>query len=99
MPVRPPIHDPLGFRPGKAPDRRSPAFYHRAKWQQLAASVLARDNYICRLMLPGCKVEASIADHIRERKAGGSDDPSNLRAVCASCHNRRHPEKWRATRD
>lgn len=49
--------------------------------------MIRRDGGICALCgEPG----ADTADHIVERRDGGSDDPANLRAVHRGCHNRRH---------
>jgi 5-methylcytosine-specific restriction endonuclease McrA len=68
-------------------------FYHSTAWRALRAGVLERDGYLCQLQLTGCMRRASTADHIVERREGGSDDDANVRAVCASCHNKRHPSK------
>ena len=91
MPMRPPIHQPIGPRPGRTPPRRSAQYYHSVKWQRVRLLVLERDLHRCRLLLSVCTTLATTADHIVERADGGSDDPSNLRAVCAECHNARHP--------
>ena len=99
MPTRPPLHQPFANRPGKTPRRDWDPFYHTAAWQRTRGRVLKRAGYRCEIALPGCIVLATTADHIRARTAGGSDDDSNLRACCAPCHNRRHPEKGRAARD
>ncbi len=93
MPMRPPIHRPIGDRPGRAPAYRSAAFYHTAAWQRMCELVLERDQRLCRIGLPGCLGAARIVDHIKERGDGGSDEPSNLRAVCWPCHNRRHKRR------
>jgi 5-methylcytosine-specific restriction protein A len=69
------------------------SFYHSKPWRSLRAEVLKRDGYLCQLQLMGCTGRATIADHIIERSDGGSDNDANLRAVCASCHNKRHPAK------
>jgi 5-methylcytosine-specific restriction protein A len=68
-------------------------FYHSKAWRSARARVLKRDGYLCQLRLMGCTDQATIADHIVERSDGGDDDEANLRAVCASCHNKRHPSK------
>jgi 5-methylcytosine-specific restriction protein A len=69
------------------------SFYHSKAWRALRARVLTRDGYMCQLQLIGCTGQATIVDYILERCEGGSDDNANLRAVCASCHNKRHPSK------
>jgi len=98
MPVRPPVHRPLGDNPSLRPQRRSDAFYHGAAWQRICAGVLARDGYRCQIALFGCRIRANTVDHIIAREDGGSDDDGNLRSCCAPCHNRRHPEKGGALR-
>jgi len=60
-------------------------FYRSAFWRALRAAILKRDP-ICRT--PGCGRPSSHADHIVPRSRGGSDDPSNLRGLCAGCHAR-----------
>lgn len=41
----------------------------------------------CRRCTPsGCTRESTDVDHIVNRAAGGSDDPSNLRGMCLPCH-------------
>jgi 5-methylcytosine-specific restriction enzyme A len=51
-------------------------------WAALRAAVLARDGRTCQL----CGSPATDVDHIVPRSAGGSDDPANLRSLCARCH-------------
>src|SRR3954464_587513 len=95
MPYRPPQHRPPGWKP--APKRFNPdhARYHGPAWRAIRQFVFIRDRATCQLRLPGCTIVATVADHIVEVAAGGSDDPWNVRAVCQGCHNRRHAEKGR----
>lgn len=55
-------------------------------WTRTRAAVLARDSYACRIGGPGCTTTATEVDHLVPLSAGGTDDPGNLRAVCAVCH-------------
>lgn len=64
----------------------SDPFYRSPTWRQLRAAVLRCDP-VCAT--PGCDRAASHVDHIRPRSEGGADALANLRALCASCHNRR----------
>lgn len=64
----------------------SDPFYRSKAWYMLRAKVL-RDTPSCTAT--GCSNRASHVDHIVPRRLGGSDDLSNLRALCAGCHNRR----------
>ncbi len=54
-----------------------------SNWSSLRTTVLKRDNYICKLQLPGCSVKATEVDH---RLEGDDHSLSNLQAVCSDCH-------------
>ncbi len=79
--------------------------------------IFARDDYHCRIRLPGCKHKegcyrcAEVLDHIIPALAGGRyHDPTNLRAACHHCNQKRkrrsgpkpttpkpqriYPERW-----
>ncbi|MDE2030563.1 MAG: HNH endonuclease [Alphaproteobacteria bacterium] len=61
--------------------------YGTQAWRKLAASVITRDGGICHICgLSG----ADTAHHLIEKREGGSDHPSNLRATHRGCHNRLH---------
>ena len=88
LPWKPPIHRPPGWSRAKRVRRdRLDRDYGTQAWRKLAASVIARDHGICHLCgQPG----ADTAHHLVEKRRGGSDDPSNLKAVHRGCHNRAH---------
>lgn len=72
-----------------APARRD-GFYQSSPWQRLARTVKEARGFRCE----ECGADKSadprglIADHVCERKDGGSDlDPANIRLLCAACHN------------
>jgi 5-methylcytosine-specific restriction endonuclease McrA len=52
--------------------------------------ILKRDNYTCRVRLPGCTNDApevgGHVDHIIPKDAGGTDQETNLRAACPTCN-------------
>lgn len=52
------------------------------------ARVLKRDDYACQLDVGGrkCLAPANQADHVIPAYQGGSDDESNLRALCSPHH-------------
>ena len=52
------------------------------EWQRTVARILARDRGVCYR----CGGQAVTADHLIPRSQGGSDQDSNLAAVCASCN-------------
>jgi 5-methylcytosine-specific restriction endonuclease McrA len=59
--------------------------------------VLRRDGYQCTA--PDCATPYRgfggllIADHIKKRQDGGTNELSNGRTLCPRCDNRRHREK------
>lgn len=57
-----------------------------ADWQRLRRRVLARDDHLCQLHLPGCLIDAEQVDHIISVVLGGEDTEENCRAVCRPCH-------------
>ena len=66
--------------------KRADPFYLSAEWKETRARVLERDGHRCTVR--GCDRRAFIADHIVSRKAGGSDDDSNMRSLCRAHDNR-----------
>jgi 5-methylcytosine-specific restriction endonuclease McrA len=52
-------------------------------WGSTVKRIKARDGYRC--VLCGSKDRVSV-DHITPRSQGGSDNDSNLRTLCHSCH-------------
>lgn len=57
------------------------------RWQKLRAQVLKRDKHLC---IP-CKKQGKLTlakevDHIVEKANGGTDEMSNLQAICTPCH-------------
>jgi len=55
-------------------------------WRSLRAQILARDRHRCTL----CGAPATEVDHIVRVIDGGTDHPSNLRALCRDCHAQRY---------
>jgi 5-methylcytosine-specific restriction protein A len=70
--------------------RRYYAMYPRKRvtypgWRKLRAFILQRDPF-CRDE-SGCTRRSTDVDHIIARRAGGSDEPSNLRGLCHRHHS------------
>lgn len=70
--------------------------YNSKRWKNKRQYILSRDGYTCQECRKyGKNTEAKIVHHIKEVE----DHPelsltnSNLVSVCASCHNKIHPEK------
>ena len=60
-------------------------------WRALRAQVLSRDRHRCRI----CGKPATHVDHVRSIVSGGTDHPSNLRALCATCNLEPEPARPR----
>lgn len=59
-------------------------------WAKLRDWILKRDNFRCYAPYPTiCVGVAVTADHLVPVAEGGSDDPSNLKAICEPCHERK----------
>lgn len=53
-------------------------------WRRKRESILVRDNYTCRAC--GLITKSLEVDHIINIAEGGTDDDSNLQALCIPCH-------------
>ena len=67
------------------PPKVADAYYHSTDWKTLRQAVFRRDGYACSV--PGCERPVFTADHIVSRRAGGKDEMSNLRSLCATHDN------------
>ena len=80
--------DPEKLRPNSA--KRG----YGAAWRRIRARVLAL-NSICTV----CHLAPSnTVDHRISKKRGGTDDESNLQALCRECHSRKTAlvdDRWR----
>lgn len=54
-------------------------------YPRIRKAVLVRDNFTCWL----CGGRADAVDHVLPYALGGSNRPSNLRAVCGECNSKK----------
>lgn len=63
-------------------------------WRRLRAKVLHRDGYLCQPCdRAGELALAKEVDHIIPTFEGGTDDESNLQAICKACHQVKSQEE------
>lgn len=63
-------------------------------WHRTRQRIARRDKHLCQLNYPGCWGEVRIGkgahtDHIVPASEGGTDEDSNLRHACKSCHDKK----------
>ena len=82
----------------RAPDTNRPSAtargYCSTGWKAARREVLLRDNYQCQVCKAVVAGKRAHVDHIVPKSQGGSDEVSNLRCLCVSCHSKH--EGWRA---
>lgn len=101
MPDRIPTFRPpwINRRPRvRAPDVARPNAHQRGYcsqgWKAARREVLLRDNYQCQMCGAVVHGKRAHVDHIVPKAKGGSDEVSNLRTLCVSCHSKH--EGWRS---
>lgn len=58
-----------------------------SKWDVIRARILQRDRHLCQNCLRSGRPTASkTVDHIVPKAHGGTDDDTNLEALCWPCH-------------
>jgi 5-methylcytosine-specific restriction protein A len=56
-------------------------------WRRKREAVMRRDQYLCQpCKMQGRITEATEVDHITNVAEGGTDDATNLQAICSQCH-------------
>lgn len=64
--------------------RKRPAGRYSPGWERIARAYLKRHRGCVR-----CPSRATTVDHVIPRSRGGTDDESNLQALCATCNGRK----------
>lgn len=65
-------------------------------WRRLREQILQRDGYCCQTCSREGRVQvAHEVDHVVNIAAGGTDDPSNLEAICTDCHRKKTQQEAR----
>jgi 5-methylcytosine-specific restriction endonuclease McrA len=62
-----------------------------SKWDIIRKKIFERDNHSCTIC--GSTKNLTV-DHIKELSLGGTNEMSNLRTLCGSCHEERHGRKF-----
>lgn len=65
--------------------RKADAKYDAA-YRRNRKLAMERCRWRCEIRLDGCQGTASQCDHIVPVSSGGTNDLSNLRGACSSCH-------------
>lgn len=78
-------------------------FYRSKAWKQTSRAKLSDVMYRCEAKLEGCTHLAVEVHHIKpiQTEEGWNErlEWSNLEAVCTSCHNRRHVNRFKRNND
>ncbi|VVT52692.1 Phage-associated homing endonuclease [Kosakonia radicincitans] len=74
------------YKPGQSRHQRG----YGSAWDVIRPRILKRDKGLCQEHLrKGQAVAAACVDHIIAKANGGTDEDSNLEALCWSCHARK----------
>lgn len=75
-----------GWQPDSKRGNRHERGYGFA-WERLRQTIMERDSFLCQpCKRNGYVTAAKQVDHITPKANGGTDDPSNLEAICVRCH-------------
>ena len=56
-------------------------------WRRIRDAILKRDGHLCQPCKRADRLTlATQVDHVTPKAEGGTDDPSNLRAINGDCH-------------
>ena len=67
-----------------------------AAWEALRREVMQRDKGLCQPCAREQRIAAaSQVDHVTPQWEGGSDHPTNLQAICRTCHEAKTAQEAR----
>jgi 5-methylcytosine-specific restriction protein A len=88
--------------PGRFADRRRGSRHERGygnAWDRLRERILTRDGGLCQPCQRADRVTAATeVDHVVNKADGGTDDDTNLQAICRDCHRAKTAEEARRGR-
>lgn len=65
-------------------------------WRKLRQQIFARDNHLCQVCKSQGKItQATEIDHIINKASGGTDELTNLQAICHACHQTKTQQESR----
>lgn len=67
-------------------------------WQRIRTAVLDEERYCRSCMAAGRVALATVVDHIRPLRDGGTHARNNLQPLCESCHNAKSAAEGHARR-
>lgn len=73
----------------RCPRHRRSTRDYRGDWRRRRDEYLALHPWCVFCLEAGRQTKARNVDHIRALKDGGTNEDSNLRSLCWSCHSRR----------
>src|SRR5688572_16764810 len=87
MPNKPPSYRPPGSRPSGTQQLKTTQRGYGWRWQQLRERVLIEEPLCSECRKEGVVCAAEHVDHIVPKSQGGTDDRSNLSALCPRHHD------------
>lgn len=58
-------------------------------WNRLRLAVLERDGWVCSTCSKALEGDDATVDHVIAKASGGTDDTSNLVAMCRICNSKK----------
>ena len=70
-----------------------------ASWRKRRERIMQRDRGLCQPCIrKGIITQAYAVDHVVPKAAGGTDDDTNLEAICRCCHKQKTQQEASAGR-